>query len=454
MTCTVAVTNGVGTQTGKLFAFDAVSTVSLTGLAAAYNGLALTAYVTTQDGKTALAPLATCTAGTTTASFAFDFRTRTCRGLFTAGNQTEQTVRLRVMVTATSQVVCDALLAMVPGPEAGTTTTSTGAAAATLAQAQALVDAHAAGSLHTYPTTGKTTPMDADVLTLWDSAATFARKALTLANLKAFLAYLTQAAADLRYALLAHGHSGTTDGSKLTQANTHQSPDTDATPASIHHTTGTGANQAAAGNDARLADERVPTAAGLAAKLDAAAAETTPADAWKVPVVVTSALKHCTWANVVAALKLVLFGISVGTTLPTTGNSNYRLCVLTAQDATAKAGQGLYWYDGTGWLCIICTTPYAWGNMGATPTMALIPGCDYVFVMDQIVTSWTLTLTRCGVVNWTKTGAFACVDPTCTGRTFGQRSGTGFDKITSAKIEGSFRDDGTNMVCSTVEIAA
>ena len=144
MTSTVAVTNGIGVQTGKLFAFDAVSTVNLTGLASAYNGLALTAYVTSRDGRIALAPLATCTAGTTTASFAFDFRTNTCRGLFATGAETNQEVRLRVMVTGTSQVVCDALLDMVPGAEAGTTTTSTGSAAATLAEAQALVDAHIA----------------------------------------------------------------------------------------------------------------------------------------------------------------------------------------------------------------------------------------------------------------------------------------------------------------------
>lgn len=142
MTSTIAVTNGVGAQTGKLFAFDAVSTVTLTGLAAAYNGLALTGYVTSLDGKTALAPLATCTAGTTTATLVFDFRTRPCRSLFAQGNQTEQSVRLRVLVTATGQVVADATCAMVPGPESGLTTIATASAGATLAEAQALVDLH------------------------------------------------------------------------------------------------------------------------------------------------------------------------------------------------------------------------------------------------------------------------------------------------------------------------
>lgn len=49
--------------------------------------------------------------------------------------------------------------------------------------------------------------------------------------------------------LLAHSHDGSTarHGSKLLQANTHQSPDTDASTSALHHTIGTGANQAAAG---------------------------------------------------------------------------------------------------------------------------------------------------------------------------------------------------------------
>jgi hypothetical protein len=49
-----------------------------------------------------------------------------------------------------------------------------------------------------------------------------------------------------------HDHSGdatnTSKGAKLSQANTHQSPDTDQSSTSLHHTLGTGANQAAPGN--------------------------------------------------------------------------------------------------------------------------------------------------------------------------------------------------------------
>lgn len=59
---------------------------------------------------------------------------------------------------------------------------------------------------------------------------------------------------------LAHGHSGTTDGSQLAQANTHTSPDTDGGASSLHHTLGTGANQACGGTDGRLSDARTPVA--------------------------------------------------------------------------------------------------------------------------------------------------------------------------------------------------
>lgn len=50
------------------------------------------------------------------------------------------------------------------------------------------------------------------------------------------------------FALIAHPHSGTTNGIKLSQANTHESADTDAATSSLHHTIGTSATQAAAGN--------------------------------------------------------------------------------------------------------------------------------------------------------------------------------------------------------------
>lgn len=54
--------------------------------------------------------------------------------------------------------------------------------------------------------------------------------------------------------LLVHSHDGSTarHGSKLSQANTHQSADTDSGPTAIHHTLGHGVDQAAPGNHAGL----------------------------------------------------------------------------------------------------------------------------------------------------------------------------------------------------------
>lgn len=57
-------------------------------------------------------------------------------------------------------------------------------------------------------------------------------------------------ALETNVALKTHDHSGTEarPTSKLLQTNTHQSPDTDIGPTSLHHTLGTGVNQAARGN--------------------------------------------------------------------------------------------------------------------------------------------------------------------------------------------------------------
>lgn len=58
---------------------------------------------------------------------------------------------------------------------------------------------------------------------------------------------------------LIHTHDGTTrNGPKLTQARTHQTPDTDSSTTALHHTIGTGANQGAAGNHTHGAPDTWP----------------------------------------------------------------------------------------------------------------------------------------------------------------------------------------------------
>jgi hypothetical protein len=67
-------------------------------------------------------------------------------------------------------------------------------------------------------------------------------KKVTWANVKTLLGAI--------YPAIAHTHAGTTNGSKLAQANTHESADTDSATSSLHHTIGTTATTAAAGNHA------------------------------------------------------------------------------------------------------------------------------------------------------------------------------------------------------------
>ena len=63
------------------------------------------------------------------------------------------------------------------------------------------------------------------------------------------------AATVYEFVTTAHDHSGTTNGPKLTQANSHESADTDAAAESLHHTLGAGGTQAAAGDHSHAAPD-------------------------------------------------------------------------------------------------------------------------------------------------------------------------------------------------------
>lgn len=61
--------------------------------------------------------------------------------------------------------------------------------------------------------------------------------------------------------MIVHALGGAFHTGNLTQARSHDSPDTDVAPASLHHTLGAGANQAAAGNHTHAGDRLAPLVA-------------------------------------------------------------------------------------------------------------------------------------------------------------------------------------------------
>jgi hypothetical protein len=115
MTCTVAVVNGVGVQHGPVYAFDRVARVNVSGLAAGTNGASLSARLTTPDGQTLLAAIATATQSSGAAALVFDLDTAAMLGMFSNGAQTTQAARLRIVLTVTRGVVADAPIIITPG---------------------------------------------------------------------------------------------------------------------------------------------------------------------------------------------------------------------------------------------------------------------------------------------------------------------------------------------------
>ena len=142
------------------------------------------------------------------------------------------------------------------------------------------------------------------------------------------------------------------------------------------------------------------------------------------------------------------------TALPSTPITG-QLVSLTAADDAAKAAPGVYMHDGDGWVCLNCKTPYALGNLGATPSLSLIPGASYTATVNAEVTSFTVAMTRPGLVSITLTNAseLAVAQPSMAGRTSKLLAEAAWDGAATVLSKALLEDDGVYLVVSAGGLA-
>ncbi len=148
------------------------------------------------------------------------------------------------------------------------------------------------------------------------------------------------------------------------------------------------------------------------------------------------------------------FPLRAVTTLPTTPIAG-QMIRLTAADDTAKVAPGVYMHDGVGWTCISYASAYALGNLGATPSLALIPGAAYTATVDAEITSFTVAFTRPGLCSITLTNAstLAVAQPEMTGRTSKLLTEGAWDGAATALSVCLLNDDGTYIIVSAGGLA-
>ncbi len=142
------------------------------------------------------------------------------------------------------------------------------------------------------------------------------------------------------------------------------------------------------------------------------------------------------------------------TSLPATPIAGQMIRLTTADD-TAKAAPGIYSHDGVGWSCISYESAYALGNLGATPSLTLIPGAAYTATVDAEITTFTAAFTRPGLVSITLTNAseYAVAQPTMTGRTSKLLAEAAWDGAATALSKALIEDDGTYIIVSAGGLA-
>jgi hypothetical protein len=142
------------------------------------------------------------------------------------------------------------------------------------------------------------------------------------------------------------------------------------------------------------------------------------------------------------------------TSLPSTPIAG-QLVRLTTADDTAKAAPGVYMHDGVGWTCISYESAYALGNLGATPSLTLIPGASYTATVNAEITTFTVAFTRPGLCSITLTNAteYAIAQPAMAGRTSKLLADGAWDGVATALSKALLEDDGVYLIVSAGGLA-
>ena len=112
-------------------------------------------------------------------------------------------------------------------------------------------------------------------------------------------------------------------------------------------------------------------------------------------------------------------------------------------------------HDGVGWTCISYSAAYALGNLGATPSLSLIPGASYTATVNAEITTFTVAFTRPGLASITLTNAdtLAVAQPAMAGRTSKLLADGAWDGVATALSKALLEDDGVYLVVSAGGLA-
>ena len=107
-------------------------------------------------------------------------------------------------------------------------------------------------------------------------------------------------------------------------------------------------------------------------------------------------------------------------------------------------------HDGVGWTCISYSAAYALGNLGATPSLTLIPGASYTATVNAEITSLTVAFSRPGLCSITLTNAseYSVAQPTMSGRTSKLLAAGAWDGVATGLSKALIEDDGTYLTVS------